>query len=164
MHAHLFKLNLKKISIVLAVLAIIYIVTLQNEKNKSLVGKLIQINRTLTKQRNELHVVHNSYKNTDNLNPSDCFIESDYCFDLYRCIGESENPKIKISIYGGSTWSNFKTSNFSQEFLEFIETIINSDYYEQDPSQACILVPLIGFLNENDSEKNLSEQLKSLKL
>lgn len=41
----------------------------------------------------------------------------------------------------------------SKEFYEIIDTILNSEYYTSDPDEACILIPPIDTLNENNLRK-----------
>ena len=39
----------------------------------------------------------------------------------------------------------------SNEFKEYIETILNSAFYTSDPTEACIFIPLIDLLYVNYS-------------
>ena len=87
-----------------------------------------------------------SLKETKSVNKSkewsdSCFFESEYCFNIHRCINFNEN-KLKVYIY------DKYYGEFSYEFKEFIETILNSDFYESNPKQACLFIPLVDLTNE----------------
>ena len=90
----------------------------------------------------------------------DCYFDLDHCFDLYKCVNYDSDPakgsgdiehisRLKVHIYepGGSSLA--AQGSFSAEFIEFIQAVANSRYYEPDPSKACLFVPLVDFLNEN---------------
>lgn len=42
----------------------------------------------------------------------------------------------------------------SREFYEVLDTILNSPYYTPSPDEACILIPPIDTLNENNLRKD----------
>lgn len=42
----------------------------------------------------------------------------------------------------------------SKEFYEIIDAILNSEYYTSDPDEACIFIPPIDTLNENNLRKD----------
>jgi hypothetical protein len=49
----------------------------------------------------------------------------------------------------------------SQQFKEFIEAILDSDFYEANPSRACLFVPFADLLNENDLNASLVDEYLS---
>ena len=86
---------------------------------------------------------------------TDCYFESDACFNLYRCLQLKNKDtsglktKLKVYIYDNPLrGSNSEIVSTSKEFKEFIETILESDFYESNPSRACIFVPFVDLLNE----------------
>ena len=51
----------------------------------------------------------------------------------------------------------------SKEFYEFLETVVNSKYYTSNPEDACIFIPSIDVLNENNLRKDkIAEALAML--
>ena len=42
----------------------------------------------------------------------------------------------------------------SREFFEIIDTILNSEYYTPNPQEACLFIPPIDTLNENNLRKD----------
>lgn len=52
----------------------------------------------------------------------------------------------------------------SKEFLQILETVVNSEYYTANPENACIFIPPIDTLNENNLRKDkIAQALASLK-
>lgn len=76
-----------------------------------------------------------------------CNLESNECFDTYRC---QDSIGLKVYIYDNSV-----DGHFSKEFKEVIKTITSSQFYENDPSKACLFMPLIDFLNENSLDSQI---------
>ena len=122
----------------------------------------------------ELYEISKQNINFQNASSSDheCYFESDYCFNFYRCINfmnqknnnNNNSSLLRVHVYRNEMES--ETSNkFSIEFRQFIETIINSDFYESNPKKACIFVPLIDLTNEFNFPDRISiqNQLYSLK-
>lgn len=112
-------------------------------------------------EENELNAVH--YQNVSN-SDSECYFESDYCFNFYRCISfvkKSNKSFLRVHVYS-PTRADHKLSD---EFREFIQTILESDFYESDPRKACIFVPLIDLTNEYKlvDKYSIQQQLHSLK-
>lgn len=55
------------------------------------------------------------------------------------------------------------STSFSSEFIEVLQAISESRYYETDPNKACILVPSLDLLNQNMIRlKEISQVLASL--
>ena len=50
----------------------------------------------------------------------------------------------------------------SKEFYEFIETIVNSEYYTSNPEEACIFIPTVDLLNENSLRKDKIAQILAM--
>jgi hypothetical protein len=98
-----------------------------------------------------------------------CFFESHLCFSFSRCYSINEQsrllrsahnrPRIKVHVYPTES-----INHFSDEYVEFIKTILDSNHFEPDPRKACIFIPLIDFLNGNTMSKNSSKQLSYLRL
>lgn len=67
--------------------------------------------------------------------------------------------KLFISQFHEECLSNFRYEDhngiptsvpISQQFREILETIYNSKYYVSDPKQACLFVPSLDLLNQNN--------------
>jgi hypothetical protein len=91
---------------------------------------------------------------------NECFFENDSCFNLQRCLNlrnddasqpePDERIRLKVYIYENPfRKNNLEIANTSKEFKEFIETILESDFYEPNPSRACLFIPFVDLLNEN---------------
>ena len=100
---------------------------------------------------------------------TDCYFESDQCFDFMRCVYYTKRStslnRIKVYVYSQLPKGDKEDDrHFSKEFAEFIQTILDSDYYEHDPSKACLFVPLIDLTNEYLIDRHkISKQLHNLK-
>jgi hypothetical protein len=72
------------------------------------------------------------------------------CFNIYRCVDHSGKqkkfhvhipaPKRFLSKFGHQ--SQEEVSPLTYEFVEILEAIVDSEYYTNDPKQACIFVPV----------------------
>lgn len=87
------------------------------------------------------------------------------CFDVYRC-GHSDNM-ISVYIYPILRYVDENrvpiSSPFSREFMEIMEAILKSPYYTSDPQKACLFVPSLDLLNQNNVRlKEISQVLSSL--
>ena len=92
---------------------------------------------------------------TKRSNWNKCHLESNQCFDTFRC---HDSNGLKVHIY-----ENVLVGNISKEFKEIILTIIQSKFYESDPSKACLFIPLVDFLNENSFNiESINGHLKNL--
>ena len=92
-----------------------------------------------------------------------CFFESHICFAFSRCYRvaqqlKQQTPKIRVYIYPGHS----EGDRYSDEFIEFVQTILESEYYEPSPKKACLFIPLIDFFDANS--RNLKTDLKQLRL
>jgi glucuronyl/N-acetylglucosaminyl transferase EXT2 len=78
------------------------------------------------------------------------------CFNIYRCVDHSgKQKKFHVHIPAPKRFltkpdkNNYEeVSPFTLEFVEILEAISESDYYTNDPKQACIFVPALDLLNE----------------
>jgi glucuronyl/N-acetylglucosaminyl transferase EXT2 len=90
------------------------------------------------------------------------------CFDVYRC-GNHENgidlneELISVYIYPSINYidSNSRpiSSRISEEFWELLKAITDSPYYTSNPSNACLFIPNIDFLNQNNVRLEESQQI-----
>jgi len=75
------------------------------------------------------------------------------CFNIYRC-GTTVEHRTKLSIYlyplhrYKDQNGNFINTAFSREFVELYYTILESEFYTDNPENACILIPPIDLLNQ----------------
>ncbi|XP_069936636.1 exostosin-2, partial [Cherax quadricarinatus] len=78
------------------------------------------------------------------------------CFNVYRC-GRSGTQRMSVYVYPMTRYvdeDHIAIKPMSREFFEIIDTILNSEYYTPNPHEACILVPPIDTLNENNLRKD----------
>ncbi|CAL4177160.1 unnamed protein product, partial [Meganyctiphanes norvegica] len=87
------------------------------------------------------------------------------CFNVYTC-GRALNQLLSIYVYPLTRYvdeEGVEIKPMSQEFYDILHTIINSEYYTPNPDEACIFVPPIDTLNENNLRKQeISQALASL--
>ncbi|XP_014661845.1 PREDICTED: exostosin-2-like [Priapulus caudatus] len=88
------------------------------------------------------------------------------CFDVYKC-GYNDDYKISIYIYPFNKYVDDSsapiTSLISREFHEILTTIAESEYFTTDPNKACIFVPSIDMLNQNNLRlRETAQALQSL--
>ena len=89
---------------------------------------------------------------------NECFFDSVSCFNLFRCLNAKDQDtsletnarnKLRVYIYDKPFRKNtLEKYNISKEFKEFIEAILESDFYESNPSRACLFVPFVDLINE----------------
>ncbi len=90
------------------------------------------------------------------------------CFDVYRC-GNHENgidlneELISVYIYPSINYidSNQRSisSPISQQFWQLLKAITDSPYYTSNPNNACLFIPNIDFLNQNNVRLEESSQI-----
>jgi glucuronyl/N-acetylglucosaminyl transferase EXT2 len=88
------------------------------------------------------------------------------CFDIYHC-GYNDDNQITIYIYPLSRYEDENgvsvTLSLSKEFYEILETIADSGYHTNDPDQACLFIPSVDLLNQNNLRKEeIGQVLASL--
>lgn len=75
------------------------------------------------------------------------------CLDVYRC-GRLSNHKLTVYVYPLVRFINDKgtvvSDAVSEQFRELLEAVVESPYYTPDPEKACILIPAIDTLNQNN--------------
>lgn len=79
------------------------------------------------------------------------------CFNVYKC-GQRDQERIAIYVYPLQDYVNSQgTTAFTltMEFYYILNAIIESPYYTPNPSEACIFVPSIDILNQNNVQRNL---------
>ncbi|MCL4129696.1 UNVERIFIED_CONTAM: hypothetical protein GTU68_040981 [Idotea baltica] len=87
------------------------------------------------------------------------------CFNVYRC-GRSGHQKLSVYIYPLVRYvdeEGVEIKSHSREFLQILDAVVNSEYYVSDPLEACLFIPPIDTLNENNLRKDkIAESLASL--
>ena len=75
------------------------------------------------------------------------------CFDVYHC-GYNDDNRISIYIYPLLRYLDENgvsiTMPISKEFNEVLTTVQNSIYYTPDPDKACLFLPSVDLLNQNN--------------
>jgi glucuronyl/N-acetylglucosaminyl transferase EXT2 len=84
------------------------------------------------------------------------------CFDVYHC-GYNDDNRISIYVYPFTKYVDEKgiplTLPLSKEYIELMETIMDSIYYESDPDKACLFLPSVDFLNQNSLRLGETSQI-----
>ena len=85
------------------------------------------------------------------------------CFDVYRCGG----PKLLVHIPQAIQIMIGKiepkeVSPLTKEFVDMLEAIVQSGFYTENPSEACLFVPAFNLLNEADLNPVVSSQALSI--
>ena len=74
------------------------------------------------------------------------------CFDVYHC-GYNDDNRISVYIYPLFKYMDENgvpiSLPVSKEFLEILQTVMDSIYFSPDPDRACIFLPPIDLLNQN---------------
>ena len=89
------------------------------------------------------------------------------CFEVNDCIFDREDH-IRVYIHDRYEFYNPLTlqsyvPEVSKEYVEILDTIRNSRYYERNMSQACVIVPPVDTLNQQQHDvKLVSVLLNSL--
>lgn len=72
------------------------------------------------------------------------------CVDPYRC----GHDRISIYVYPLAEYfdanSGSEAAPLTQEFYQILSTIVKSPYYTSNPNQACLFVPSIDLINQNN--------------
>lgn len=83
------------------------------------------------------------------------------CFNVYNC-GNNDVNKISVYVY---PYIEFVHSNGSpillprsKEFMQIIDAILESQFATSDPKKACIFVPQIDLLNQNNLNLDMIER------
>ena len=75
------------------------------------------------------------------------------CFDVYHC-GYNDDSRISVYVYPTMRFVDERgiliTLPISQEFSEIRQTVMDSIYYTRDPDKACLFLPPVDFLNQNN--------------
>ena len=88
------------------------------------------------------------------------------CFDVYHC-GYNDDNRISVYIYPRANHLDEEglpiTLPLSKEFHEVLQTVMDSIYYTNDPEKACLFLPPLDLLNQNNIRlKETSKILASL--
>ncbi|XP_048886797.1 exostosin-2 [Brienomyrus brachyistius] len=75
------------------------------------------------------------------------------CFDVYRC-GYNPKNRIKVYIYPFQHYVDevggpISSIGLTREYNDLLSAISDSDFYTDDVSRACLLIPSIDVLNQN---------------
>lgn len=75
------------------------------------------------------------------------------CFNVYKCDGQLKD-QISVYLYPLAKHVDMNgdslTPAVSKEFYELYATIADSKYYTDDPKSACVFIPPIDILNQNN--------------
>lgn len=88
------------------------------------------------------------------------------CVNVYHC-GYNDETKISVYIYPIKDYVNEKgepvVTSMSREFAHVLQAIVDSPFYTNDPETACMFVPSLDLLNQNNIfTKDIGKVLASL--
>lgn len=88
------------------------------------------------------------------------------CLEVYHC-GYHDDTKTSVYIYPFRRYIDHQdvsiTLPISKEFQEVLQTIADSPYYTDDPETACLYVPSLDLLNQNNVRiEEIGQVLKTL--
>ncbi len=103
--------------------------------------------------KSQVHLIkpkkfYNKYNMSTDLE-NRCTLYNDLCFDLFQCV---DREHLKVYVY-----TDFSYGGYTKQFQEYIRTIVESEYYEPDPTLACIFIPAIDLLNEDNIDHLAAE-------
>ncbi|XP_039259213.2 exostosin-2-like [Styela clava] len=90
------------------------------------------------------------------------------CFNVYKCDGQAKNQnKISVYLYPLAKYvtetGDELTPSISKEFYELYTAIADSEYFTDDPNNACLFIPPVDLLNQNNlNVKDVAQVLSSL--
>jgi len=88
------------------------------------------------------------------------------CLDVYHC-GYNDKNRLSIYVYPLEQYIDNEgvavTLPISKEFFELLQAILDSPFYTDEPETACLFVPSIDLLNQNNLRlKEIGQVLASL--
>ncbi|KAK7476210.1 hypothetical protein BaRGS_00032564 [Batillaria attramentaria] len=109
-----------------------------------------------------VHITRNS-KNATERNVS-CTFHT--CMNVYHC-GYNDETKISVYVYPIKEYvdENGKpvVTHMSREFAQILQAIVDSPFYSSNPETACVFVPSVDLLNQNNVfTKEMGKVLASL--
>lgn len=88
-----------------------------------------------------------------NTSPRDTRCTFHTCLDVYHC-GYNDQTHLSIYVYPLEQFVDDEgeavTLPMSREFYDLLQTVVDSPYYTDEPETACIFVPSIDLLNQNN--------------
>ncbi|KAG0712140.1 Exostosin-2 [Chionoecetes opilio] len=78
------------------------------------------------------------------------------CFNVYRC-GRNGNQRLSVYVYPLARYvdeERVAIKPVSREFYEVLDAILTSEYHVGSPEEACVLIPPIDTLNENNLRRD----------
>ncbi|XP_050417869.1 exostosin-2 [Patella vulgata] len=113
---------------------------------------------------NEIVTIHTTQKIKTLPRDTSCTFHT--CLEVYQC-GYNDETKISVYVYPIKSFedenSEELTLSRSKEFDEILQAITDSDFYTSDPNTACLFIPSVDMLNQNNLNlKNVGRVLASL--
>lgn len=98
-----------------------------------------------------------NWKKTDNKSKSFCHFHT--CFEVNDCVFDKDD-QIRVHVHNqyefhSAISSESYTPEISTEYAEILDTIRSSRYYEKNISEACVIVPPIDTLNQQQHDTKL---------
>lgn len=115
------------------------------------------LRHTYSFRRKRVPVVFINWSKTDNKSKSFCHFHT--CFEVNDCIFDKDD-QIRVHVHNQYEFHSGITSHsyaleVSTEYAEILDTIRSSRYYEKNISQACVFVPPIDTLNQQQHDTKL---------
>lgn len=100
---------------------------------------------------NNAEIVLNNNSAMSNKRDQSCLFHM--CFDVYHC-GYNDDNRISVYIYPAYKYMDENgvpiSMPTSTEFMEILQTVMDSIYFTPDPERACVFLPPIDLLNQNN--------------
>ncbi|XP_060068340.1 exostosin-2-like [Ylistrum balloti] len=134
-------------SLLVFLLLAVFILLWSNQEDEILEDKHIKLLRT------EKQTVLSSVINDVTPSPRDTRCTFHTCLEVYHC-GYNDQKQLSIYVYPLEQFvddnNEAVTLPMSREFYDLLETIVNSPYYTEEPETACLFVPSVDLLNQNN--------------
>jgi len=78
------------------------------------------------------------------------------CFDVYRC-GVVGKGGLKVYIHPPTIYtkpSGEEVAPLTSEYYEMLEAVYSSEFYTNDPAQACLFLPSVDLLNLREQDRS----------
>ncbi|XP_017768958.1 PREDICTED: exostosin-2 [Nicrophorus vespilloides] len=82
------------------------------------------------------------------------------CFNLYRC-GNTGHDRITVYVYPLKKYLDGRdaSSVISKEYYRILEAVIDSKYYTANPNEACLFVPSVDTLSQDNLQTNFTTKI-----
>ena len=81
------------------------------------------------------------------------------CFNVYKCGGSHKKALVHIP----QPFSIIKDSKevsppLTRDYIDILEAIVNSEFYTENPKEACVIIPAFNLINEAQLDPMLTSK------